>query len=90
MRNCRVRLRLSVSVRAGPKRALLSEFSRLRLTPLMKSIAVTFGSLDLTTLAMTTGPLAVNHTGLLPSVTFSFNLRPGVDLDKVLAEMENQ
>jgi multidrug efflux pump subunit AcrB len=44
----------------------------------------------MTTLAMTTGPLAVNHTGLLPSVTFSFNLRPGVDLDKVLSEMENQ
>src|ERR1019366_1064347 len=29
-----------------------------------------------------TAPLAVNHTGLFPSVTVSFNLAPGVSLDQ--------
>ena len=32
------------------------------------------------TLIRRIGPLTVNHTGQLPSVTFSFNLRPGVAL----------
>jgi multidrug efflux pump subunit AcrB len=39
------------------------------------------------TLAMTMGPQAVNHTDLLPSVTISFDPRPGaaIDIDKALA-----
>jgi HAE1 family hydrophobic/amphiphilic exporter-1 len=34
------------------------------------------------------GPLSVNHTGQLPSVTVSFNLRPGVALGEAVAEVE--
>ncbi len=33
------------------------------------------------------GPLAVNHFGQLPSVTLSFNLRPGVSLGNAVAEV---
>lgn len=32
--------------------------------------------------AASTSPLAVNHTGLFPSVTVNFNLAPGVSLDQ--------
>jgi hydrophobic/amphiphilic exporter-1 (mainly G- bacteria), HAE1 family len=35
---------------------------------------------SVTTLVRRIGPLTVNHTGQLPSVTLSFNLRPGVAL----------
>jgi HAE1 family hydrophobic/amphiphilic exporter-1 len=35
---------------------------------------------SVTTLVRRVGPLTVNHTGQLPSVTISFNLRPGVAL----------
>ena len=34
------------------------------------------------------GPLQVNHVGQLPSVTLSFNLRPGVALGDAVAEVE--
>ena len=34
------------------------------------------------------GPLSVNHTGQLPSVTLSFNIRQGDSLGDVLAEVE--
>jgi len=34
------------------------------------------------------GPLSVNHTGQLPSVTVSFNLRPGVALGDAVAQVE--
>jgi HAE1 family hydrophobic/amphiphilic exporter-1 len=34
------------------------------------------------------GPLTVNHLGQLPSVTLSFNLRPGVSLGDALAAVE--
>ncbi|MGH9454006.1 MAG: efflux RND transporter permease subunit, partial [Terriglobia bacterium] len=34
------------------------------------------------------GPLAVNHTGQLPSVTLSFNLKPGVSLGQGVNEVE--
>ena len=36
----------------------------------------------------TTGPLTVNHTGQLPSVTISFNLRPGVALSQGIADID--
>jgi HAE1 family hydrophobic/amphiphilic exporter-1 len=36
------------------------------------------------------GPLSINHTGQLPSVTLSFNTRPGVALGDVLAGLEKQ
>ena len=34
------------------------------------------------------GPLAVNHSGQLPSVTLSFNLKPGVALGDAVTEIE--
>ncbi|NWG01291.1 MAG: efflux RND transporter permease subunit [Syntrophaceae bacterium] len=34
------------------------------------------------------GPLSVNHLGQLPSVTISFNLRPGVALGDAVAEVD--
>ena len=34
------------------------------------------------------GPLSVNHTGQLPSVTVSFNLRPGVALGDAVSQVE--
>jgi HAE1 family hydrophobic/amphiphilic exporter-1 len=36
----------------------------------------------------TVGPLSVNHTGQLPSVTISFNLRPGVALGDAVARVQ--
>jgi HAE1 family hydrophobic/amphiphilic exporter-1 len=36
----------------------------------------------------TVGPLSVNHTGQLPSVTLSFNLRPGVALGDAVARVQ--
>ncbi len=36
----------------------------------------------------TVGPLSVNHTGQLPSVTLSFNLRPGVALGDAVAQVQ--
>lgn len=34
------------------------------------------------------GPLSINHLGQLPSVTFSFNLKPGVSLGDAVAQVE--
>ena len=34
------------------------------------------------------GPLTVNHSGQLPSVTLSFNLRPGVSLGEAVSQTE--
>jgi HAE1 family hydrophobic/amphiphilic exporter-1 len=39
-------------------------------------------------LTPTVGPLSVNHSGQLPSVTLSFNLRPGVALGQATAQVE--
>ena len=36
----------------------------------------------------TVGPLSVNHTGQLPSVTLSFNLKPGVALGDAVARVQ--
>jgi HAE1 family hydrophobic/amphiphilic exporter-1 len=38
----------------------------------------------------TVGPLTVNHQGQIPSVTISFNLRPGVSLGPAVAEITRQ
>ncbi len=35
-----------------------------------------------------TGPMTVNHTGQLPSVTISFNLKPGVALGEAVNQIE--
>jgi HAE1 family hydrophobic/amphiphilic exporter-1 len=34
------------------------------------------------------GPLSINHSGQLPSVTLSFNIKPGVALGKTLADLQ--
>ncbi len=34
------------------------------------------------------GPLSINHTGQLPSVTISFNLKPGVSLGDAVAQVQ--
>jgi multidrug efflux pump len=39
--------------------------------------------------APSTSPLAVNHTGLFPSVTVSFNLAPGISLGQATKEIED-
>ncbi len=36
----------------------------------------------------TIGPLAVNHSGQLPSVTISFNLQPGVALSQAITQID--
>jgi HAE1 family hydrophobic/amphiphilic exporter-1 len=36
----------------------------------------------------TVGPLSVNHTGQLPSVTLSFNLKPGIALGDAVARVQ--
>ncbi len=40
------------------------------------------------TLSRSVGPLSVNHTGQLPSVTISFNLAPGASLGPAVAETQ--
>jgi HAE1 family hydrophobic/amphiphilic exporter-1 len=40
-------------------------------------------------LTRTLGPLSVNHSGQLPSVTISFDIAPGVSLGKALAEVRS-
>lgn len=42
----------------------------------------------LVTITRGVGPLAVNHSGQLPSVTLSFDLRPGVSLGDALAKVD--
>jgi hydrophobic/amphiphilic exporter-1 (mainly G- bacteria), HAE1 family len=39
-------------------------------------------------LVPTVGPLSVNHSGQLPSVTLSFNLKPGVSLGAAVTQIE--
>ncbi|MEN2985804.1 MAG: efflux RND transporter permease subunit [Thermodesulfovibrionaceae bacterium] len=43
---------------------------------------------SLTTTTQTLAPLMINHTGQLPSVTISFNLKPGVSLGEALSEIQ--
>jgi len=43
---------------------------------------------QLVTTRQSAGPLSVNHTGQLPSVTLSFNLRPGVALGDAVARVQ--
>jgi len=40
------------------------------------------------TVSQSIGPLTVNHTGQLPSVTISFNLKPGVSLGEAVTEIQ--
>ena len=41
----------------------------------------------ITTLSEDVGPLSINHSGQLPSVTISFNLKPGVSLGEAVDEV---
>ena len=40
------------------------------------------------TLREDVGPLSINHSGQLPSVTISFNLKPGVSIGQAIADSE--
>ena len=42
----------------------------------------------LATMTASVGPIAVNHAGQFPAVTFSYNLRPGVSLGEGVAAVE--
>jgi HAE1 family hydrophobic/amphiphilic exporter-1 len=44
---------------------------------------------SLATWSVGAGPLSVNHSGQLPSVTLSFNLRPGVSLGDAVTAVED-
>jgi HAE1 family hydrophobic/amphiphilic exporter-1 len=43
---------------------------------------------ELASIEQGVGPLQVNHTGQLPSVTLSFNLKPGVSLGDAVSEVQ--
>ena len=43
---------------------------------------------SMATLVPTVGPLSVNHSGQLPSVTISFDTRPGVALSQAVTEVQ--
>jgi HAE1 family hydrophobic/amphiphilic exporter-1 len=43
---------------------------------------------SLATITSTVGPLTVNHAGQLPSVTISFDLRPGVSIGTAVADVQ--
>lgn len=43
---------------------------------------------SIATVSQSTGPLTVNHTGQLPSVTISFNLKPDISLGEALSEIQ--
>jgi HAE1 family hydrophobic/amphiphilic exporter-1 len=45
---------------------------------------------SLARLTYTTGPLSVTHLGQLPSVTFSFDLRPGVALSQAIDDVNKE
>src|SRR6185437_8124824 len=48
-----------------------------------------YGSRQVSTVTQSVGPVAVNHAGQLPSVTLSFNLRPGVALGNAVADVQH-
>jgi HAE1 family hydrophobic/amphiphilic exporter-1 len=63
----------------------LSALNLLHLTG-REGVSVPLGSLAKITPG--TGPLTVNHSGQLPSVTLSFNLEPGTSLGTAVARVE--
>ena len=63
----------------------LSAMSLLHITG-REGVSVPLGSLALVT--PSTGPLTVNHSGQLPSVTLSFNLLPGVSIGTAVERVE--
>ncbi len=71
---------------------LLPEFRRDPLALSMLYVRAKSGQMvrldALVDLVEGTGPMTVNHSGQLPSVTVSFNLAPGVALDAAMAEVQ--
>jgi len=45
---------------------------------------------DIVTIKQEPGPMSINHTGQLLSVTISFNLKPGAALNQVMAKIEEK
>ncbi len=43
---------------------------------------------DIVKIKQEPGPMSINHTGQLPSVTISFNLKPGAALDQAMDKIE--
>ncbi|HEY3884428.1 MAG TPA: efflux RND transporter permease subunit, partial [Vicinamibacterales bacterium] len=68
-------------IATGPAAAIAAAAasSGTRLIPLSSVVTTT----------QSAGPLSVNHTGQLPSVTLSFNLAPGVALGDALSRVED-
>ena len=71
---------------------LLPEFRRDPLALSMLYVRAKSGKLvrldALVDMTEGTGPMTVNHSGQLPSVTVSFNLAPGVALDAAMKEVQ--
>jgi hydrophobic/amphiphilic exporter-1 (mainly G- bacteria), HAE1 family len=63
----------------------LSALNLLHITG-RQGVSVPLGSLA--QVAPSTGPLTVNHSGQLPSVTLSFNLEPGTSIGAAVARVE--
>jgi HAE1 family hydrophobic/amphiphilic exporter-1 len=63
----------------------LSAMSLLHITG-REGVSVPLGSLAQVT--PSTGPLTVNHSGQLPSVTLSFNLQPGVSIGTAVNQVQ--
>jgi HAE1 family hydrophobic/amphiphilic exporter-1 len=72
---------------------LLPQFQRDAAALGMLYVRATGGALvplaSVATLTQTVGPLSVNHVGQQPSVTISFNMKPGVSLGTATAEVED-
>ncbi len=64
----------------------LSALNLLHITG-RNGVAVPLGSLARVT--PSTGPLTVNHSGQIPSVTLSFNLTPGTSLGTAVTDVQN-
>jgi multidrug efflux pump len=72
-------------------RQVPEDLKNVYLHPTGSSSVTATGNSPLDTMASsveTTTPLALNHTGLFPSVTVSFNLAPGVSLSDATLEID--
>jgi len=66
------------------------DISALRMLYVQSSATHTLVPLSsVATLSQTVGPLAINHSGQLPSVTISFNTRPGSALGEATTAIQN-
>jgi HAE1 family hydrophobic/amphiphilic exporter-1 len=64
------------------------DLSALNLLYVRSNTGVLVPLASLATIGSSVGPLTVNHAGQLPSVTISFDLRPGVSLGSAVAAVQ--